>query len=266
MLKGESKLKRKILCLMVLMSLFAGLALISSGCGGSQPAEKEKGELNLYVAAGLKQPMDVVIEKFKQETGNEVIPNYGPSGGLYTQIKEGQPCDLYYSADWLYIEKLETDQKMVEGKKFLKDNEVLVVSPKGKEKVKSVNDLANKDVVLGVCDPKAPVGVYAEKALKELGLWDKITAAGTIKARPSTVNQLAIMVKTDELDAGLIYSSVAKANELEVIEVIDDKYTGEIIFGAAVIKGGNENLAREFLNFASKHADEFTKYGWVKYE
>ncbi len=257
-------MKRKILSLVVIISLFAGLAVISSGCGGSQTAEK--GELNLYVAAGLKKPMDVVVEKFKQETGNDVIPNYGPSGGLYAQIKEGQPCDLYYSADWLYIEKLETDQKLLEGKKFLKDNEVLVVSVKGREKVKSVNDLANKGVVLGVCDTNAPVGAYAEKALKELELWDNITAAGTLKARPSTVNQLAIMVKTDELDAGLIYSSVAKGNDLEVVEVIDDKFTGEIIFGAAIIKGGNEKLAREFMNFALKNTDEFTKYGWSVYE
>lgn len=258
-------MKRKILSLMVILGLFAGLAIISSGCGNKASDEPKK--LNLFVCAGMKKPMDVVIEKFKQETGNEVIVNYGPSGGLYAQIKEGQPCDLYYSADYLYIEKLQNeDQKLAEGKKFMKDNVVLVVSKQGKEKVKSVNDLVKKGVVLAVADPKAPIGVYSENALKKMGLWDQINASGNLKARPSTVNQIAIMVKNDEVDAGLIFSSVANGNGLEPVEVLSDTLTGEIIFSAGIIKGGNTKLADDFYNTSVKYAEEFTKYGWRVYE
>ncbi|MGB9792251.1 MAG: substrate-binding domain-containing protein [Thermacetogeniaceae bacterium] len=77
-----------------------------------------------------------------------------------------------------------------------------------------------------------------------MGLWDKVRQ--NLKARPSTVNQVAIMVKEDQVDAGLIYSSVAKGNGLEVVQAFDERLTGEIIFGAAVIKGATRPWQRTF--------------------
>lgn len=244
----------------VMLAVIGGPLVLTGGCG------KKEAQLNLYVAAGLKKPMDEVIATFEKETGAKVIPNYGASGALYTQIKEGQPCDLYFSADWMYIDKLKEDGKLAAAQKFLQDNIVLIVSKSSKDKVKNVEDLLKPGVTVGICDPNAPVGAYAETALKKLHIWDKLSATGNIKARPSTVNQLAIMVQKDELDAGLIFSSVARGFGVEYVQVIPQEYTGEIIFGAAIIKGGNEKLAQKFLDTANKHIDEFTKLGWQAYQ
>lgn len=219
-------------------------------------------DLNLYVAAGMKIPMDEVISAFQKESGVIVKVNYGPSGGLYTQIQQNQPCDLYYSADWLYIEKIEEIGKLEESQKFLKDNLVLVVSSGGKDKVKSMQDLTKEDVSIVIADVQAPVGVYSENALNSLELMDKL--GDNIKARPSTVNQVAIMVKENQVDAGLVLSTVASGNELEIVEVIDDKHTGEMIFGTAIIKGGNTELAKAFRDFANENVEIFEKYGWIK--
>jgi molybdate transport system substrate-binding protein len=265
------------------LSLFLILLLASSltvmGCSSKQPAGPSPSEeeaanddlqrfegqqLNLFVAAGMKKPMDEVIAAFQKASGATVRVNYGPSGGLFAQIEQNQPCDLYYSADWIYIEKLEEAGKLEKSLKFLKDNLVLVVSSGGQAKVKSVQDLTKPDVSLVIADQQAPVGVYAENALRALGLMDKL--GDNIKARPSTVNQIAIMVKENQVDAGLIYSSVANANGLEPVETIDEKYSGEIVFGAAVIKGGNTELAEAFMNFARENASVFEKYGWRAYE
>ena len=230
-------------------------------------ARAEEWKLDLYVAAGLKKPMDVVIEKFKKENGNiKVVPNYASSGSLYAQIRQDQPCDLYFSADWLYVEKLKQDQKLAEGFKFLTDNEVLIVSETGQGKVKSVKDLTKKGVVLVIADPQAPNGAYAERALKNLGIWEEINAAGILKARPSTVHQVALMIKEDQADAAIIFRSVAKGHGLMAVETISKDLTGEIIFAAAIIKGGDEKQARQFYDFASRHVAEFTKYGWEPYE
>ncbi len=102
-----------------------------------------------------------------------------------------------------------------------------------------LEDLANNEVTLVIADPQAPAGIYAKNALVNRGLWDKVSPR--IKAMPSTVNQVAIMVKEDQLDAGLIYSSVANGNELEIAEVIDAKDTGEIILGLPLSKGRSLN-------------------------
>jgi len=257
LLKKVSKIKT----IFIITIIISGLIMALSGCG-----PKEEEQLNLYVAAGLKTPMDKVVSIFEEETGIKVIPNYGPSGGLYTQIDEGQPCDLYFSADWLYIEKLDESDKIVKSEKFLQDHEVVVVSQTGKDKVNNVEDLIKPDVIVGICDTNAPVGAYAETALKNMGLWDELISSENLKARPSTVNQLAIMVEEDELDAGIIYSSVATMYGLEQVQVIPHEHSGEIIFGAATIKGGNEQLAEKFLETAFNNVAEFTAYGWQVYE
>ncbi len=220
--------------------------------------------LDLFVAAGMKKPMDRIIEIFKNETGADVAVNYGPSGGLYAQIEQGQPCDFYYSADWIYIEKIEESGKLEESNKFLTDNIVLVVSDTGKTKIEKLEDLSKEEVVSVIADPQAPVGIYAKNSLENLGLWEKVSP--NIKAMPSTVNQVAIMVKEDQVDAGLIYSSVANSYELEIMEVIDNKYSGEIIFGTASIKGGQTELADAFAKIATEHVDIFEEYGWKAYE
>ncbi|AGL01090.1 molybdate ABC transporter substrate-binding protein [Desulfoscipio gibsoniae] len=254
-----TKVLKKLLCTLTAI-IVTGSVMLLSGC-----STKEE-QLNVYVAAGLKKPMEKVITAFQEETGVKVTPNYGPSGGLYTQIKEGQPCDLYFSADWLYIDKIEDDGNLIAAQKFLQDHMVLIVSETGKTKVKTVQDLNKPGVTVGICDPNAPVGVYAETALKNMDLWDQLNQTGNLKARPSTVNQLAIMVQKDELDAGLIFSSVAKGFGVEHVQTIPQEYTGEIIFGAATIKGGNEMLAQKFLDCANENIDEFIQAGWQAYQ
>lgn len=259
---------KRLISYCLLLSLVLSLFFMA-GCSKTQPATTEqsrfKGQtLDLYAAAGLKKPMDQVIDLFQKETGAQVVVNYASSGQLWAQIEQGQPCDLYYSADWIYIEKAQQAGKVEKDLKFLNDHIVLVVSKTGASKVASMNDLSKKDVSLAIADPSAPAGVYAKNSIQNMGLWDAVS--GNIKAMPSTVNQVAIMVKEDQLDAGLLYSSTANGNSLKVVQVIETKYSGEIIFGAAILKGDKTKLAEEFVNFASKNVNLFEQYGWKKYE
>ncbi len=249
----------------LLVVLLLTLAVNSIVTYAAEDLSQFKGQqLRLFVAAGMKKPMDETIAAFEKASGARVLPNYGPSGGLFAQIELNQPCDLYFTADWLYVEKLEASGKLERARKFLSDNIVLVVSSGGKSKVQKVEDLIKPNVSLVICDQQAPVGIYAENGLRSLGLFDKL--GDNIKARPSTVNQVAIMVKENQVDAGLIFSSVANGNGLEPVDVIDTKHTGEIVFATAIIKGGKTALAEAFENFAFKNAANFAKYGWVPYE
>ncbi|HON80839.1 MAG TPA: molybdate ABC transporter substrate-binding protein [Methanoregulaceae archaeon] len=241
--------------------LIVGFLLLSAGC-----TEDKEAPLNVYVAAGLKKPMDVVIAKYTNATGITVIPNYGPSGGLYTQISQGQPCDLYYSADYNLIEKLEAEGKVSEAEKFMNEFVVLTVSKTGREKgITTASNLTGKNIVVAVADPSAPVGVYSENVLKNLGLWDQLNALGNIKTRPGTVNQVALMVQSDEIDAGFTYSSTAVLYNLDTVEKYSYDLSEEIVFGDAVIKGGNEAGAKAFRDFVRQNSDEFTQYGWELY-
>jgi len=245
-----------MMCSLVLFVMMMGTSLFAAD---SKP-------LNLYAGAGLKKSLDVIIEKYIAAHGNQVVPNYGPSGGLYTQISKGQPCDIYFSADWRFIEKLKDDNLLAEGKKFMSDSIVLIVSKTGVQKIIKIEDITKPEIVLCVADPRAPVGAYTENGLKKLGLWDKLMSQGNIKAKPTTVNQVAIMVQEDQVDAGFIFKSVASMYGLPVIATMEQDLTGEIIFGIGIIKGENEARAREFMKFASENIAEFSQYGWKPYE
>ena len=226
--------------------------------------EREPAVWNMYVAAGMKKPMDVVASKFMEQTGDEININYSSSGALFSQIEQGQPCDLYFTADWVYVEKMEEKGLVESATKFLSDNTVLVVSESAKDKIKSIDDLTQDGITLTICDPSAPVGMYAEKGLKARGLWENVE--NKIVSRPSTVNQAAIMVLQDEVDAALIFSSVATANGLTPIDVMSSEDTGEIVFATVTVKGGNTAIADEFTAFALENVAEFEKYGWKAYE
>lgn len=265
---------KKKLVIMLAMSLTA--VALMCGCGKQEEkkqedvkteAQDEKREAktwNMYVAAGMKKPMDVVAGKFMEETGDQININYSSSGALFSQIEQGQPCDLYFTADWIYVDKMKEKDLVESAEEYLSDNVVLVVSESAKDKIKSLDDLKKDDVTLTICDPAAPVGQYAETGLKSMGLWDSVESK--IVSRPSTINQAAIMVLQDEVDASLIFSSVANSNGLEAVDVMGTEHTGEIIFATVVVKGGDTEVAEEFRKFAMENIAEFEKYGWKKYE
>ncbi len=247
--------------LLLATTLLVGGILIT----GCQKEEQKQGETwELYVAASMKKPMDVLIEEFEEKTGDTINVNYSSSGALFSQIEQGQPCDVFFTADWIYVDKMEEIDMVAASEGFLTDNIALVVSENAKEKISSIKDLSKEDVTGVICDPSAPVGVYAETGLKEMELWDSVEE--NIVSRPSTVNQAAIMVVQDEVDAALIFTSVATANNLDIIEVMDQKYSGEIVFGAVAVKGEHEDRANEFLAYANQRIEEFEKYGWEAYE
>jgi len=241
------------------VAVIIGLA-IAAGIGYYETSQNQ---ITVLAAASLKKPLTALAQQYKKQTGTDVVLSFGPSGGLTEQILQGQKCDLFFSADWRYIEKLKKAGKTVYTRKFLKDYLVMVVSKDGEKKgIKNVYDITKPGVTVAVAAPKAPVGQYTENALKKLGIWDKIKSNGNLKVRPATVTQVAMMVKNNQVDVGFIYRSTAVGFHIPIVQVFPHSLTGPIIWGVAIIKGGNEEAAKKFLNFCLNHIKEFEKYGW----
>ena len=245
-----------VIAIMMIMACF-------SGCTSSQTEQKK---VIVYAGAGLKKPLDTIAQMYQNEKGVNVTINYGGSGALYTQIEQGQPADLFFSADWKFIDMLNNASKVAESKKFLKEYVVLVTSKTGEQKgIVSAQNIINDNVVVVVCDPSAPIGSYSENVLKKLDLWNQTNQKGNIKARPATVNQAALMIQNDEADAGFIFSSTANLYGLAIREKYPQTLSGDITFGLAVLKGQNEAVAKDFMDYIVAHQSEFTQYGWDPY-
>ena len=65
------------------------------------PAQADK--LTIAAAADLKFAMAEVVQKFRAtRPGDRIEVIYGSSGKFFTQIKNGAPFDMYFSADVAY--------------------------------------------------------------------------------------------------------------------------------------------------------------------
>lgn len=84
-----------------LRTAFAALTLLVSV---SSYAEK----VTVAAASDLKFAMDEIVGNFKKgNPSDEVEVIYGSSGKFSTQIQQGAPFDLYFSADIAYPKELE---------------------------------------------------------------------------------------------------------------------------------------------------------------
>lgn len=236
--------------------LLLGFSVI--GC--TQTSTEKK--LDIMVNAGLKKPMGELVEKYQDEKGVTINVSYGASGSLYSQIHTGQPCDMFFSANYKYIDKLDKEDKILKmGKNIFKEKLVLAVSKDAKDKIKSIQDITKEDVTLAITDKNAPVGVYSETALKNLGIMDKLKEQESIKARPSNVANSAMLIKENQVDATILYKSTAVMNKLTIVDEIDNSYSGDIVFGVGLLSEENEELSKDFLSYLENNYDVFEKYG-----
>src|ERR1700686_5065660 len=64
--------------------------------------------VKVAAAADLKFAMTELAAQFDKQSGAKLDVTYGSSGNFLTQIQNGAPFDLFFSADSDYPKKLET--------------------------------------------------------------------------------------------------------------------------------------------------------------
>ena len=61
------------------------------------------------VAANFSAPMQQIALAFQKDTGHQLRLSFGATGGIYAQIKNGGPFDVFLSADQLTPQKIEAE-------------------------------------------------------------------------------------------------------------------------------------------------------------
>ena len=61
----------------------------------------------MAAASDLTFAFKDIAEKFREQTGDVVKLSFGSSGNFFSQIQNGAPFDLFFSADISYATKLE---------------------------------------------------------------------------------------------------------------------------------------------------------------
>jgi len=86
---------------------------------GFWPEPAHAQEVTVAAAADLKFAMTEVATQYEKQTGTKVNVTYGSSGNFFTQLQNGAPFDLFFSADIDYVRKLEAAGLTESGTLFL---------------------------------------------------------------------------------------------------------------------------------------------------
>src|SRR6266568_8454335 len=64
-------------------------------------------QITVAAASDLQSAFQDIAARFQKETGNTVSMTFGSSGNFFSQIQNGAPFDVFFSADIDYPKKLE---------------------------------------------------------------------------------------------------------------------------------------------------------------
>ena len=144
-------------------SLFAGLT--------------HAAEVHIAVAANFTAPINEIAAAFEKASGHKVIAAFGPTGGLYTQIKHGAPFEVFLAADDSTPARLEAEGEILAGSRFTYAIGKLVLWSASAGYVDAQGEVLRRNEFnhLSIGNPKtAPYGLAATQVLARLGLSEAV--------------------------------------------------------------------------------------------
>lgn len=227
-------------------------------------------KITIAAAADLKFALDEVVTAFKKSNPTEEIEViYGSSGKAHTQIQQGAPYDLYFSADVSYPQELIKGgfSASTEVTPYALGRIVLWSSSRDASKMTLESLTDPKIAHIAIANPKhAPYGKRAEEALRASGLWEKVEPKLIFG---ENITQTAQFVQTGNAEVGILALSIAMAPELSskgAHYLIPDNLHEPLNQGFIIIKRAENNkLAKQFADYmGSKDARVImTQYGFV---
>lgn len=257
-----------------LFSVAIALTMIFAlaACGGSNDnAEEEKVTVNVFAAASLSSVMGEFEAAYEEANpGVDIVVNADSSGALLTQIQEGAPCDIFFSAAQKQMDELESAGMVAEGTRVNVVNNQLVVitQPDSATEVTGLSDIA-KAKSIALADGSVPVGKYTRQAMISLGLLAEAEDPAAITTQEvseqlggveiseqGNVSKVLAAVEEASCEVGTTYLSdtIGHEDKVKILETVGYDVTGNIIYPAAQITNPDADdtesaAAADFLAF-----------------
>ena len=244
-----------------LRTLFASICILCA-------ATARAAEINVFAAASLSDVFTELAPQFTAATSHTLRFNFGASGALARQIKEGAPADAIFSADELRVDQLEKAGLLLAGTRrtLLANSLVVVVGIEGAAPVSTLDDLAKPRVRrIAIGEPATvPVGTYTKEHLQKTKLWSQVID----KCVPlDNVRAVLAAVESGNADAGFVYKTDALISKKVRIAIEIPREAGpSITYPGAVLKDARQPAAATaFLDWLAGPAAQatFAKYGFA---
>ena len=245
-------MKKKLFTLFIAFAMVFALA----ACGGSGESEDaapaEKTTVNVFAAASLGAVMAELEANYEAANPDvDIVVNADSSGALLTQIQEGAPCDVFFSAAQKQMDELEGSGQVIEGTRTnVVNNQLAVITqPDSATEVTGLADIA-KAKSIALADGSVPVGKYTRQAMINLGLLAEVEDPATITTQEvsdqlggveiseqGNVSKVLAAVEEASCEVGTTYLSdtIGHDDDVRIIEIVPYDVTGNIIYPVAQI-------------------------------
>jgi molybdate transport system substrate-binding protein len=228
-------------------------------------------EIKVAAAADLNYAMKDLAKRFQQKTGNQVLLSFGSSGNFYSQIQNGAPYDVFFSADIDYPKRL-VAAGLMDGpsvRRYATGNLVLWVLSDSKldpQKLKMELLLQPSVKRVAIANPQhAPYGRAAMAALEHCGMKEKVASKLVLG---ENISQAAQFVESGNAQAGLIALSLAVSPAMKAAgrywELPQNAYP-EMQQGAGILASSkHKQAAQAFLDYVTSEEAEavLKQYGF----
>jgi molybdate transport system substrate-binding protein len=246
------------------------IALLFFSCVAGE-VQAQGQELRIAAAADLKFAMGELAEGFEERTGMKLDVTYGSSGNFFSQIQNGAPFDLFFSADIEYPKKLEANGLAEPGTlhPYAVGRTVIWMPPESSVDLSKLgwNALLDASVrKIAIANPEhAPYGRAAVAALKKAGIYEQVKAK---LVYGENISQAAQFVQSGNAQAGIVAMSLAVSPGMKNGKSweIPTNMHPAIEQGAIILKSAkNKDAAKAFLEFVKSAAGIaiLAKYGFV---
>lgn len=234
------------------------------------PAQAHAEKITIAAAADMKFAMEEIVAAFRAAHPVDIVELiFGSSGKAHTQIQQGAPYDLYFSADEAFPQEL-IERGMSASTKpipYAVGRIVLWSSVLDASKM-SLESLIDPAIVhVATANPAhAPYGRRAVEALKASSLWEKVEPK---MVYGENITQAAQFVQSGNAQVGIIALSIAMAPELSSkggYFLIPDDLHEPLKQGFIITKRAENNtLAHTFADYMNSHEARtvMIRYGFV---
>ena len=266
-------------CYIAVLAALAGIAPVAPfhaahlgrAASPAQGGAKSCRPVTVAAASDLTDAMRTISADFEKATGCSVRLSLGSSGNFLTQIENGAPFDVFFSADIAYPKKLESEGLAAPGSTYLYAIGKIVLwarSDSGVDVSKGFAALSDPAVKkIAIANPAhAPYGRAAEEALRHAGIYDAIKGRLVLG---ENISQAAEFVESGNADAGIVALSLALSPAMKEkgrAWNIPEKLYTPIEQGAVVLRAAeNPQGSRQFLDYikAPATAALLERYGFA---
>lgn len=229
-------------------------------------------EISVAAASDLNFALPDIAAKYQQQTGTTLKISFGSSGNFLTQIQNGAPFDLFFSADVDFPRQLEAAGLAEPGTVYLYAVGKIVLWVPTESKLdlsRGMNVLLDPSIKkIAIANPKhAPYGRAAEAALRKWGIYDRVQAELVLG---ENISQTAQFVETGNADIGILALSLATSPTMQsrgrFAKVPGDLYS-PLQQATVVVKNSKQkSAALKFLEYlkGAEAQGVLERYGFKK--